>query len=397
MTGADAPTLPVREAGELPQEAWLVALSGLPKMGPARLLALTLLLEPRAAWTAVAEGRVLAHPGLVERMGADPAAVAVGWQRAAARTDVTARWLAHAPVTVAGYGRDGYPEFLASDLEPPAVLFTLGDGHALEHPRVAVVGTRRCTRYGFDVAQQIGSELAEAGVCVVSGLALGIDGAAHRGALAARPGGGAAPVGVVASGLDVVYPKRHRGLWDQVAAAGLLVSECPLGTSPEAWRFPARNRIIAALAQAVVVVESGVRGGSMYTVDQAIRRDVPVLAFPGPVRSPASAGTNKLLFEGAAMVRDSADILGALGLPVPRRPRRDQRTGPDGEGRRVLRNLGWEPASLDQLIQRTGLDLGPLSVTLAALERDGWVVRSGMWFERSVAPAPSSPTTERPR
>jgi len=370
------------EVDALPREAWLVALAGLPKMGPARLLALSLLAEPEEAWALVASGAVLDHPGLVERMGTDPPGVARTWRAAAAGTDVAARWVAHAAVTVSARGAPGYPDPLATDLEPPAVVFSLGSAVALAGPRVAVVGTRRCTRYGNDLAVELGRDLAAAGVAVVSGLALGIDGAAHRGALEASADGGAPPVGVVASGLDVVYPRHHRALWHEVAATGLLLSECPLGTSPEAWRFPARNRIIAALADAVVVVESAGQGGSMYTVEQALRRDVPVLAVPGPVRSPASAGTNRLISEGAVLVSDATDVLLAVGVTAPRRRRREGRPSPKGDARTVLRTIGWEPASLDQLLVRTGLDLGPLSVAVAGLEADGWIARSGLWHER---------------
>ena len=188
-------------------------------------------------------------------------------------------------------------------------------------PRVAIVGTRRCTRYGFDLARELGADLAAAGVQVVSGLALGIDGAAHRGALDAA--GGAPPIGVVASGLDVVYPRAPPAAVGGGRHRGSLLSECPLGTAPEAWRFPARNRIIAALADAVVVVESAGAGGSMYTVEEALARDRPVLAVPGSVRSAASAGTNRLLAEGAGVARDADDVLAAIGQP--QRPGRRRR------------------------------------------------------------------------
>src|SRR5262249_15322114 len=152
---------------------------------------------------------------------------------------------------------------------------------ALDRPRVGLVGTRRCTPTGKSVARQLGRELAACGVAVVSGLAIGIDGCAHQGALAARA---APPVGVVGSRLDVVYPKSHRRLWDDVAAAGVLLSEAPLGAPPEPWRFPARNRILAALSDVVVVVESHAAGGSMHTVRAAVDRGIPVMAVPGSVR-----------------------------------------------------------------------------------------------------------------
>lgn len=365
----------------LPGAAWLTALAGLPKMGPARLLAISLVYEPAEAWQAVATGQVLRRPELVERMGPSPQVVAEGWQRAAARVDVEATWADHADISVAARGDAAYPAALVDDLEPPAVVFTRGAPVLDGTPRVAVVGTRRCTRYGFDVAGELGRELAAAGVQVVSGLALGIDGAAHQGALDAAA---APPVAVVGSGVDVVYPQRHRRLWEQIAAAGSILSECPLGTPPEAWRFPARNRIIAALADAVVVVESAGSGGSMYTVEEALARDRPVLAVPGSVQSRASAGTNKLLAEGAGVVRDANDVLAAMGLPQRprRRARKDAapRAGPAGA---VLRALRAGPGTLDSLTSATGLALGPLSVAVAELEAAGWVSRHGLWLERT--------------
>src|SRR5204862_1786721 len=144
-----------------------------------------------------------------------------------------------------------------------------------------------------------------AGVAVISGLALGIDGAAHAGALEADI---APPIAVVGSGLDVIYPWRHRALWGAVEKQGVVLGEAPLGAAPEPWRFPARNRIVAALADVVIVVESRETGGSMHTVAEALRRDRPVFAAPGPVRSPTSTGTNRLLRDGAQVVCDATDV-----------------------------------------------------------------------------------------
>jgi DNA processing protein len=232
-------------------------------------------------------------------------------------------------------------------------------------------------------------------VAVVSGLALGIDGAAHAGALAADA---APPVAVVATGLDVVYPRRHASLWRRVAAQGAILSEYPLGTRAQAWRFPARNRIVAALADVVVVVESHVRGGSLYTVDEAERRDRPVLAVPGPIRSAASRGTNDLLADGRPPVRDVADVLLELGAVLPE-VADDSTTSTSssaaadaGAGaalstigddeRAVLDALGWEPATLEQVAVRTGLGLGTLSTSLHRLRDLGRLVEQGGWYER---------------
>jgi len=272
-----------------------------------------------------------------------------------------------------------YPERLRSDPEPPAVLFVRGDLQAIGSTSVAIVGTRRCTGSGAGVARELGRDLTEAGVAIVSGLALGIDGAAHRGVLDA----GGAPVGVVGSGLDVVYPSRHRDLWDQVATHGVLLGEAALGVRPAAWRFPARNRIIAALADVVVVVESHAAGGSMHTVHEAIERDRLVMAVPGSVRSPSAAGTNQLIAEGCPPVRDATDVLVALGLTAATRAAApDPRVRPDATGRAVLAGFDWEPATLEHLAVRTGLPLPDLALALETLLAAGWVDRAGGWYER---------------
>ncbi len=200
---------------------------------------------------------------------------------------------------------------LAEDPDPPVLLFHRGDLQLLHLPvALAVVGTRRCTSVGRTVAYEMGHGLAVSGVAVVSGLALGIDGAAHRGALDHR----GPVIGVVGTGLDVVYPGANRGLWDDVADRGLLLSEAPAGARPERWRFPARNRLIAGLSEGLVIVESHDRGGALLTVDEAVDRGRPVFAIPGSVLSPASDGTNELLVEGAIPVRNAVDVLGHLGL-----------------------------------------------------------------------------------
>jgi DNA processing protein len=263
------------------------------------------------------------------------------------------------------------------------VLFVRGSLDALGARRVAVVGTRRCTWAGRQVSFALGRDLAAAGVCVVSGLALGIDGEAHRGALR----GGAPPVAVVGTGLDVVYPRRHAELWDAVGRDGALVSEYPLGTSAERWRFPARNRIIAALAEVVVVVESSERGGSLHTVDAALERDRTVLAGPGPVRSPASAGTNGLLAAGCPPCRDERDVIVALGLTPTAAGDATAAAPPDrpddDEQARVLDALGWEPSTLDELAERIAAPLGPVAVHLTRLANAGWVVQRSGWWERA--------------
>lgn len=365
-------------------DAATVALSALPAMGPARLRALLGRWEPDEAWRRVAAGGVADDPVLHAVLGRTPRRVAATWASAAGGIvpdELVARHRALG-VRFARAGDEPFPADLAADVEPPAVLFWLGDLDALERrPRAAVVGTRACTATGSAVAREIGAGLATAGVAVTSGLAKGIDGAAHRGAL--QYADVAPAVGVVASGLDVVYPASNRALWDDVARCGVLLSEAPLGTPPERWRFPARNRIIAALADVVVVVESRAAGGSMHTVDEALRRDVPVMAVPGSVRHPASAGTNRLLHEGCAPARDALDVLVSLGCtPAPRASRAATVIWQHPGARAVLDAVGGEPSTLDQLALRCGLGLGELTVALAELLERGAVVDDHGWYSR---------------
>lgn len=320
----------------------------------------------------------------------DGAHVAAALQ--ATRAGVT--WIGHA----------AYPACLADDPDPPPLLFHRGSLAALAGPRVAIVGARDCTRYGREVAHELGRDLGSRGVRIVSGLALGIDGAAHGGALAAagavgggerQAGAGAVcavgpPVAVVGSGLDVVYPRRHARLWQQVADSGVVLSEAPMGARPEPWRFPARNRIIAALADVVVVVESRHRGGSRHTVDAAVARDRTVMAVPGPVRSPQSELPNALLAEGCAPARDALDVLVALGLASSHEAGTgrdlstapDPRPAPDGCAAAVLDGLGWQRRSFEQIVVAAARSPGKVGVALAHLERDGWVTGSGGWWER---------------
>lgn len=367
----------------LPAPAYLVALSTLPRLGPRRLHALLDGRRPGEAWRLVAEGRALDDPAVAVLAGRDGRALGDRWAAVAARTDVAALWRAHdaAGIGIATPSDRAFPARLRDDPEPPAVLFLRGDPEALAGPAVAVVGTRRCTRYGTDVAHELGRELSRAGVRVVSGLALGIDAAAHAGAVEVD---GAPPVAVVATGLDRTYPRRNAALARRVAARGLVLSEYPMGVDPQPWRFPARNRLVAALADVLVVVESHATGGSLYTVDEADRRDRPVMAVPGSIRSPASRGANDLLADGRAPARDVTDVLVELGLARPSPPARPDLPPADLEpgDRALLEALGWEPATLEHLVVRTGREPGALAADLHRLRDGGHVSEQGGWYER---------------
>lgn len=363
-------------------------LAGLPRMGPSRLVWFLDHFDPSDAWAHATSGRSDALGPLVRgsnqsepRSAVEVRAHLIATWRGLAALDPTEAAAAHAAagITILLRGDASFPAELEHDVAPPAVLFARGALPLVNVPRVAIVGTRRCTGVGAGFARELGAELTRAGVAVVSGLALGVDGAAHRGVLDATGG----PVGVVGSGLDVVYPQRHRPLWHAVAQQGVLLSEAPLGARPSGWRFPARNRLIAALADILVVVESHESGGSMLTVEEAVARDVPVMAVPGSVRSPSSAGTNRLLSEGCHPVRDAADVLVALGL-TSRSPqeRVDQRPDPGATGRRVLEAFDWQPSTLEHIVVRAGLPVSDVSLTLHRLIAGGWIDADGPWYER---------------
>ncbi len=364
----------------------LMALLGLPKLGPRRLAALLDLHGgAEAAWRAVVANDV--RHGDLAMSDTTRAEVVGGWHSTAVSIDLDEAVTRHRALGIDVIGPDhpDWPDALIGDPEPPVLLFCRGDRSVMHRPAVAVVGTRRCTSLGRAVARDLGHELAVAGVVVISGLALGIDGEAHRGVLAV----GGQPLGVVATGLDVVYPARHRDLWARVGDSGLLVSEVPAGTKPERWRFPARNRIMAGLADLVVVVESPRTGGSMRTVDSAEQRGTQVMAVPGPVRSVASDGPNQLLSDGCAVVRDATDVLVALGTRAPSSA--DQRSMVDGLTHEmdddtaddpVAEAVSWPPVTLERLAAVTGLPFAELAARLAQLELAGVVEQVDAGYQR---------------
>jgi DNA processing protein len=352
--------------------------------------------DPRDALAAVRSGAAAAVLGercrsgaqLVERWRAqlDPAAVA--------------RVLAARGTRVMYAGAPTFP--CETELEHgPVVLLAEGDAPAvLDRPRVAIVGSRAATPQGLHDAHALGRFLADRGVVVVSGLAIGIDASAHEGALAT--GSPAATIGVVATGLDVVYPRRHQVLTASVRRRGLVVGEQWFGVPASRHLFPVRNRIIAALADVVVVVEAAARGGALHTARWALDYDRPLLVPPGSRRNPVAEGTNQLLREGAHPLLEPSDVLEALALtagsrrgagptpaPIPADPA--HLPGPGGwrpdpapplstGAAAVLLACGGEPATVDQLAVRTGLGLGPVARAVAELERTGRMVRQRGWL-----------------
>jgi DNA processing protein len=272
-------------------------------------------------------------------------------------------------------GDAGYPALLSVIAAPPA-LHVRGTLAAEDALAVAIVGSRRATAYGLDVAEQLGADLAARGVTIVSGLARGIDSAAHRGALR----GGGRTIAVLGSGIDAIYPPEHRGLAREIAEHGAVVSQFARSEAPRPWNFPARNRTLAALALGVIVVEAGERSGALITAALAGDLGREVFAIPGKIGDPMSQGPLRLLQDGAKLVRDWSDVVQELpehwrrALRAPSTSFRavSQPSDRTPEGRVLALLATDEPRQIDELIERGIADASQVSAALVALELGGW-------------------------
>ena len=340
----------------------------------------------------------------------------------AAQLQATLDWLAAAddaaPRRVVTLGDPAYPQGLLTIEDPPGVLYLLGQmarqdaaptpvSSATQHAvaasefkadcwparALAMVGSRNPTPQGAQNARQFARALASGGVCIVSGLALGIDGAAHEGALegAAADAPGPSTIAVVGTGLDRVYPRQHRELAHRIASHGLIVSEYPLGTPPLAHNFPKRNRLIAGLSQGTLVVEAALQSGSLITARLASEQGKEVFAIPGSIHSPQSRGCHALIRQGAKLVETAQDVLEELRWPGTVIASKNAASDADGafaaapndSDLALLRALGADPVSLDALQARTGLDTSTLQARLLELELTGRVGRlPGGLFQR---------------
>jgi DNA processing protein len=282
-----------------------------------------------------------------------------------------------------------YPPGLLQTEDPPLMLYVMGRMPPAWPVGMAVVGSRNPTPQGLANARQFSRSFAQAGLTVVSGLALGVDGAAHEGALEGAAAGQLATIAVVGTGLDRVYPRRHLELARRIAEQGLLVSEYPLGTPPLAQNFPRRNRIISALSQGTLVVEAALKSGSLITARQAVEQGREVFAIPGSIHSPQSRGCHWLLKQGAKLVESAQDVLEELPLPEGHKlPGTGRKAEPEGEAAdapedALLAALGFDPVSLDALVARTGIAPAELQARLLEFELDGEVARlPGGLFQR---------------
>lgn len=386
-------------SGELHHDERVVAaaIASLPGVGPQRLRLLVGGLGALTAWRVVC-GDASAPEHIAALLRHDDLDRAL---RRAATTELlegTASRLHDGNIRVLLAHDPEYPASMRGDFAAPAVLFAKGNLAAFASRRVGIIGTRAASAAGRHFARRLGHDLARHGVAIVSGLARGIDAAAHRGVLdcydeplassdtvdsSSRV---APPIAVVASGLDVVYPREHAMLWQSVARHGVIVSESPPGCAPDAFRFPLRNRILAMVSEVLVVVESRATGGSMITVDEATKRGITVLAVPGSPHSESSAGTNALLSQGATTVCDATDVLVALGLDHHRHAASsDARIRPNESDRVVLDALARRPMTFDQLVAHLGLPIAGVAMSLGRLEAQGWTVDNGGWWEALLA------------
>ena len=288
-----------------------------------------------------------------------------------------AAWLEDPLNSIITLGDPGYPQALLNIPDPPLLLYLKGRRDLLDRPALAIVGSRNATAQGSSTAESFARAASVAGLCVVSGMAHGIDAAAHRGGLE----GQGSSIGVVGTGLDKIYPAANRELAHRLAQHGALLSEFPLGTPPLAANFPRRNRIISGLSLGCLVVEASLQSGSLITARMALEQGREVFAIPGSIHSPQSKGCHHLIKQGAKLVESAQDILEELGHFAARSPAPDkaQETHP------LFEHLGFDPVGLDSLSQRSGLTIEALSAILLQLELEGCVATLPGGFYQRVA------------
>jgi DNA processing protein len=349
-------------------------------IGPARLRALLDAFGTvDAAWEAPADA--------LQEVGLDRRSLA-NLLQARAELDLAGelRRVREAGVQVFTWEDDRYPQRLKTIGDPPPVLYARGELSPADDWALAMVGTRSASAYGREVAKKLATELARAGVTIISGLARGIDGQVHRAALDA----GGRTLAVLGSGVDIIYPWEHRKLADEIAAHGALISEYALGTQPEAGNFPPRNRIISGLSRGVIVVEAGEKSGALITADFAAEQGRDVFAVPGSIFQRGSAGANRLIRDGATPVLSVDDVLEALNMTAVVQHVEAQMLLPtDATEVRLFDLLSEEPLHVDELGRAVDLPIAQVTSALALMELKGLVHQvGGMNYVRAREPGP---------
>jgi len=355
---------------------WL-GLSLAPRLGPRRLRQVLRAFGDNAADLWAAPPHALHAAGLDERASAEFAAF-----RSKVRLEEHARRIEAAGARFIAWPDADYPAALAEIDDPPIGLYVRGQLTADDQRALAIVGSRKASAYGRDVAGHFARRLAERGVTIISGLAHGVDAAAHRGALEA----GGRTFAVLGSGIDVIYPYDHKALAEEIVAQGALISEFPPGTRPDRFNFPRRNRIISGLALGVLVAEASDKSGALITATLAADQGKDVFAVPGSIFSDASSGVNRLIQDGAKPVMHVNDILDELNLTLQTAETRsvaEQLAPADPLEARILDALGAEAAHVDDLARSTGLAMPSLLSTLLLMELKGLIETSGpMLYKR---------------
>ena len=392
MTETSLPRVPGTDCFTHPAAPWIM-LACLPKFGVRRRQAV------RAATEELTEILAL-NPASLRAMGlpAEPVAAIQAWQNRDLQHPAVARVAGiladcqRLGVNLVCWQDPDFPETLRHIHDGPLVLYTLGDATLLAHKQIAIVGSRHATRDGMGHARAFAAALSERGLLVTSGLALGVDGAAHAGALDA----GYATIAVIGSGLDRIYPGQHRELAQRIAGQGLLVSEYPPGTPARPGHFPRRNRIISGLSCGVLVVEAGLKSGSLITARLALEQGREVFAIPGSVHNPQARGCHHLIRQGACLVETADDVIDELGpwcspqAPSGQAPEaaQDEAVGVvdlsalDDREIAVFEALGYDPQSTDALSSATGLPADQLMQSLLLLELEGLVTSVPGGFQR---------------
>jgi len=283
----------------------------------------------------------------------------------AVRVATTLDWAAREGNAIVTLADDSYPRMLLETADPPALLYLRGRVELLNANSLAIVGSRNATPQGLANAQSFAHAFSDAGLTIVSGLALGIDAAAHRGGLAGR----GSTIAVLGTGLDTLYPPSNRALGEDIAARGLLLSEFALGTPPVTSNFPRRNRLISGLARGCLVVEAAVSSGSLITARQAAEQGREVFAIPGSIHSPVARGCHRLIKQGAKLVESAADVLEELGAGAAQAHVNDPKMSIPQDG--LLLHMGYDPCNIDALVERSRLTAEVVSAMLLTLELEG--------------------------
>jgi DNA processing protein len=352
------------------ETAFWLAISRVPYIGPARIERLLHTFGSLSvAWSApMGELRVALEPRPLSELLA-----------ARSRVDPTSELerLTRQGISAVHPGHPSYPRLLAEISGRPSILYARGALTPADDASVAIVGTRRATPYGTQAAERIAAELAQGGITVVSGLARGVDAAAHRAALDA----GGRTIAVLGSGPDVIYPAEHRRLAEQILESGAILSELPPGAKPDAQNFPARNRIVSGMTLGTLVIEAPLRSGALITASFAADQGREVFVIPGSIFAQTAEGTNALLRDGARLVRDGADILEDLGVGgVSATIDTQSQLSLDEDERRLLAALSKEARHIDELAEEANLPAGAVSALMLTMELKGLVRNHGAQY-----------------